>query len=221
MGQFQNVSSGSKIDCHMVQFLIDIQNANSAKADYAESYVLDRIKQVANKPSMLRDVLAAVNRRKGSREKPLKEELKTLTTSLANIDKTKHKYIELYEMEAINRMDFVSRVDELSKQAEQLTARRDELEIELASLTSSGVSLPQIQRLMRQLDSVLAKAPFEQRKLLLHSVIRRIEVTATRRVPRLDIVFDPSTQQMLSKESPSDDESEGDSLALGHVSFAL
>ena len=204
-------SKGSSV-CH----------ANSIKADYAESYVLDRIKQVANKPFMLRDVLAAVNRRKGSREKPLKDELKTLTTSVANIDKTKHKYIELYEMEAINRKDFVSRMDELNRQAEQFDVRREELEAEISSLTPSAMSLPQIQGLMRQLDSVLAKAPFEQRKLLLHSVIRRIEVTATRRVTRLDIVFDQSTQQMLSRESPSDDESEGDSTVwLRNVALTI
>ena len=125
-------SKGSSV-CH----------ANSVKADYAESYVMERIKQVASKPSVLRDILIAVKKRKGSNEKPRKDELAAIATSLTNIDKTKKKYFDLYEMDAIDHKDLSTRIEDLNKQEEQLAARREELEVESASTTPSALSLPQ------------------------------------------------------------------------------
>ena len=84
-------------------------------------------------------------------------------------------------MDAIER-DFTERMESLARQEEELLTRQEQLESELGSIAPSAVSLPVIQSLMRKVDTVIAKAPFEQRKILLHTLIRRIEVTPQRKV---------------------------------------
>ncbi len=162
-----------------------------------------------------------MQKRQGSREKPLKAELSSIASSLISLEKTKQKYFELYELDAIERHDFTSRIEEINGQVEQLVTRREHIQAELSSLTPSEVSLQQVQQAVSRLDKILSTAPYEQRKLLLHTAVKHIELAPDRKITSVLLVFDESTQKAV-KESPSDDESEGDfPLFKGRLALAI
>lgn len=177
--------------------------SNGIRQEYAEGYVLGRIKEVLKKPHILRSIVVAINNRKVNRIKPLQDELEAIRIRLAEIQNTKMKYLKLYEVEGFNQSLFSDRLSELESELDSLHARRSELEFELGGDRSETISFETVHSLISRFEQLLANSSFDQRKTLLHLVIKKITVTSDKKIDKIEMVFDEMTEQHFLRSAPS------------------
>ncbi|MBN2981090.1 hypothetical protein JW799_07180 [Cohnella algarum] len=184
-------------------------SANSIRKDDAERFVTDRIREVLVKPHILRGIVASINNRKKNRIKPLQEELEAISERIANIEEKRKKYFDLYEMDDFDRELFSGRMSELDAERDQLLTRRSEIEFELSGDNSQTVSYEQVSSLIERFEYLLQKSSFDQRKTLLHLIIQKITLNDKRRIDKIEMAFDETTEHHFLSVAPSADIAEG------------
>jgi Ogr/Delta-like zinc finger. len=167
--------------------------ANSVRADYAESFVYQRIKEVINNEQTLKDIISTMNQQRKGNTAPLQEELKHIEQKVDSIEGKREKYFILFEEELVDRETLANRLDELKAERERLLARKSEIEWELGNDNSRLVDYEYVRAILGQLDQILGKAPTEQIKSLLHLVIKQISVK-NRKIETIELNFDENTQ---------------------------
>lgn len=185
-------------------------SANSVRKDDAERAVFDRLKEVLAKPHVLRAIVKGVNDRKAGRVKPLQEELEAVRARIAEVQAKKLKYLELYEEDDVDRKLFSERLGQLESDLDRLHAKRSELELELDGDHSRPVTYEQVHSLIGRFEHLLRFSSFDQRKTLLHLIIRKITLNEKRQVDKIELVFDETTEQHFLSAAPSaDSDAEG------------
>jgi site-specific DNA recombinase len=177
--------------------------SNGLRQEYAEGYVLDRIKEVLLKPHILRPIVKAINDRKINRIKPLQDELNTVRVRLDDIQSKKLKYLELYELDQFERKLFSERLSELEKELDLLHARRSELELELDGDHSQSISYEAVRSLISRFDYLLNESSFDQRKTLLHLIINKVTVSSDKKIDKIEMIFDEMTEHHFLRAAPS------------------
>lgn len=187
-------------------------HANSVGADYAEQYVLDRIREVISEPRILQDLLETINHRKSNTIGPLKQEWQSIETKLAAIDEKRKKYFALYEEDAIDREMFVTRIDQLSDESEALLQRKAEIDHELGAENDEPITAEYIQGVLQQFDSLIQLATLEQKKSLLRLMIKEIHINEKREITSIVMTFDEQSQTLFLGVDPSAMQAEGSSF---------
>lgn len=188
-GAFQNMGSA-------------VCKSNGIRAELAEEAVFDRLKQAVVRPKVLRDVADKINGRRAGAYKPLEAELKTIEKSLDGVTAKKDKWYKLYEEDGIEREMLLSRMSDLQAEVDHLKMRQSELRAELGSHNVNPVPLAVVGTVLTQFHRLMEKSPPEQKKALLHMMIRRIEVK-DRAVASLEICMDERLQSSFLNEGPS------------------
>lgn len=184
-------------------------SANSVKAEYAESYVLNRINEVLKQPRVLKDILVAVNRKRSAGIKPKQKELEMIEHKLIQLAEKKKRVIEDFEMEAIERETLTGRLDELAAEEDLFCARRSEVKYELGECECSDVSYETVNDLLTKLDELIAQSSPEQRKTLLHMAIKEIKVNNTKTIESIELGLGKHIDKVLKQEDPSASDAEG------------
>lgn len=196
-------SKGSSV-CH----------ANSIRKLEAEQAVMDRIKNVLVKPQLLKAIVKNVNERKVSRIKPLQAELASSKTRIAKLEENKRKYLSLYEMDQIDRDLFSERLNGINGDIDDELTRKSRLELELRDDEAEPVPYELVRSLMERFDDLLRKSPFEQRKTLLHLIVKKITLDDKRRVKDVELSFNSETEKHFLSAAPS-----ADNIAEGALSL--
>ncbi|MNW32878.1 DNA-invertase hin [compost metagenome] len=189
-GRFR--SQGSSV-CH----------ANSVRKQEAEQAVTDRIREAVVNPEILQRVVHSVNKQRSTRIKPLRDELNAIQTRIAKLEGKKHKYLGLYEMDELDRDIFTDRLGSLNKELETELYRISKLKLELRDDQADPVSYELVRFLMTKFDSLLRNSPFQQRKTLLHLVVKKISLDSKRRVESVELVFNKDTENHILNTAPS------------------
>ncbi|MEK5161215.1 recombinase family protein [Paenibacillus sp. FSL R5-0527] len=189
-GRFR--SQGSSV-CH----------ANSIRKHEAEQAVTSRIREAAVNPKVLQRVVKRVNEHRSGRAKPLRDELVAIQTRISKLEEKKRKYLELYEMNDIDRNLFSERLILLNKELDIELARRSKLEVELQDDQADPVPYELVRSLMTNFDALLQNSPFQQRKTLLHLVVKKITLDSKRRVEHVELMFNEDTEKHFLSVAPS------------------
>ncbi|MCT1398093.1 recombinase family protein [Paenibacillus sp. p3-SID867] len=189
-GRFR--SQGSSV-CH----------ANSVRKDEAEKAVTERIRQAVAKPDILKKVVRSVNEHRSGRIKPLRDELAAVQARIDKLEEKKRKYLGLYEMDEIDRDLFVGRLNDLNKELDAELTLRSKLELELRDDQADPVSYESVRALMGKFDALLRHSPFQQRKTLLHLIVKKIKLDSNRRVESVELVFNDDTDKYFLSLAPS------------------
>lgn len=189
-GRFR--SQGSSV-CH----------ANSIRKDEAEKAVTERIRQAVAKPDILKKVVRSVNEHRSGRIKPLRDELAAVQARIDKLEEKKRKYLGLYEMDEIDRDLFVGRLNDLNKELDAELTLRSKLELELRDDQADPVSYESVRTLMGKFDALLRHSPFQQRKTLLHLIVKKIKLDSNRRVESVELVFNDDTDKYFLSLAPS------------------
>lgn len=187
-------SKGSSV-CH----------ANSIRKLEAEQAVMDRIKNVLVKPQLLKAIVKNVNERKVGRIKPLQEELASSKARIAKLEENKRKYLSLYEMDQIDRDLFSERLNGINGDLDDELTRKSRLELELRDDEAEPVPYELVRSLMERFDDLLRKSPFEQRKTLLHLIVKKITLDDRRRIKDVELSFNSETEKHFLSVAPSTD----------------
>ncbi len=200
-------SKGSSV-CH----------ANSIRKVEAEQAVMERVKNVLIKPQLLKAIVKGVNERKVGRIKPLQEELSGAKVRIAKLEENKRKYLSLYEMDQIDRDLFSERLNGINGDLDDELTRKSRLELELRGDEAEPVPYELVRSLMERFDDLLRKSPFEQRKTLLHLIVKKITLDDKRRVKDVKLSFNSETEKHFLSAAPSADSiSEGAFLFVGRA----
>jgi site-specific DNA recombinase len=183
--------------------------ANSVKAEYVECYVLDRLNEVLKHPRVLKDILAAVNKKRLAGIKPKRKELEIIELKLQQQAEKKRRVIDVFEMEAIDRETFTGRLDELTAEVDLLCARRSELQYELGEGDYIDVSYETVVDILSKLDELITQSSPEQKKTLLHMAIKEIKLNANKTIESIELGLGEQLETILKHEDPSAIEAEG------------
>ncbi|AIW42392.1 recombinase family protein [Paenibacillus polymyxa] len=189
-GRFR--SQGSAV-CH----------ANSVRKVEAEQAVTERIQQAVTQPDILKKVVQSVNERRSGRIKPLRDELTAVQARIDKLEEKKRKYLELYEIDDIDRDMFSERLSLLNKDLDTELTRRSKLELDLRDDQADPVSLELVHDLMAKFDALLHHSPFQQRKTLMHLIVKKITLDDKKRVCSVDLAFNEETQKHFLSLAPS------------------
>ena len=186
-------------------------HANSVRADYAENYVMMRIKKVLKHPRLLTDIVAAVNKKRVGGASDLEQELRVIESNLMKLENRKRKILEVYEFDGIDRETLSARLEELAGKTNQLQTRKTEIEHETGGEGQPEISLEQVRGLLEKLDGVLEHSTPEQQKAMLHLVIREItlveirkkggkELTKDRKIATISMTLGDELQAFLQQD---------------------
>lgn len=200
-------------------------HANSVQADYAEKHVSDRIKKAILNPNILKDIVANINNWKVNKVKPLRNELKSIEKNLDRINTRQQKHLELYEDDAIDKEIFRTRLDELTAESDKLLSRKSEIAYELEDETTQQFSYEYVHSIISLFDDLLDSASPEQKKSLLHLIIKQISINEKRKIQNIELAFSENTQKHFLEFAPSDTNSEGafalPKQKLSHQKFSI
>ncbi|WP_188066565.1 hypothetical protein [Brevibacillus brevis] len=115
----------------------------------------------------------------------------------------------MYEHGTFDKTLFSSRLQELQAEMEKYYTEKSRLEFELREDNSSPVSYERVYALISQFDKLIDGTTFEQRKMLLHMVIKKITLNKQRKIENIELIFDESTEKYFSTIDPSVNNAEG------------
>ncbi|MGO4732632.1 hypothetical protein [Paenibacillus sp. 2KB_22] len=183
----------------------------------AEQAVTDRIRQAVVNPEILQRVVRNVNEKRSGRIKPLRDELTAVQTRITSLEDKKRKYLELYEIDDIDRNMFSERLSVLNKDLDIELTRKSKLALDLRDDQADPVSYELVYSLVRNFDAVLRNSPFQQRKTLIHLIVKKITLDDRKRVGNIELVFNDETEQHFLSVAPSADMAEGAFSVCGKV----
>lgn len=165
-------------------------SANSIRKQEAEEEVFNRLAQVLSKDRILKAIVDKMNHRLATRTLPLQAELEHIRSQLEQAESRKRKYLDLFEHGNVDKSFFTGRMQEIQADLIKSRAEKSRLELELTEDNTSPVAFEQVQELIHGFHQVLAAAPFEQRKTLLHLFIKRITVNTCKKIETIELSFD-------------------------------
>lgn len=179
-------------------------NSNSVRADYAEDYILNRLKYVMSNPKVMDQIIQRTNRLKLERIGPLHEELTVLATRIEGTEATRNKYLQLYENNLIEQDMIIDRLNEILEERDNLLKRKGEIERELKQGDAKPVDAEYVQNLLQEWFSLLKAASFEQQKILLQLIIQHIEVNEDKKIEFIKLNLSEEVQQEVLSDINSD-----------------
>lgn len=117
----------------------------------------------------------------------------------------KRQYLGLYEMDDIDCDMFTERLSIPNKELDVELTHRSRLEMELRDDQAEPVSYEVVQSLMTRFDELLRQSPFQQRKTLLHLILKKITLDTKRRVESVELMFNEDTEKHFLSVVPSAD----------------
>ncbi len=184
-------------------------SANSIRKQDAELYVVDRVKEVLSEPKILKAIVKNINERKTKRIKPLQQELDHIESKITELEGRKQKYFDLYERDGLDKSMFSKRLNDINSELDQLHAKKTDLILDLREDNAEPVSYEVVRFLLQKFDKLLDTSSFDQRKMLMHLVIKQITIKDTRTIDQIEMNFDENTVHHFLTADPSATHAEG------------
>lgn len=183
-------------------------HSNGIRADYAEQYVLSRIKKVLLNKRILKDIVNNLNRKRQEIIKPLEDEIKQLNFNLDNMTKKKDRIFDLYTDGIINKEVLSERIEKITKDINELSDRKERVERELENNDSGIISYEQVKSILNDFSKLLEIASPEDQKTLLQVIIKKITIKDRKKIDSIELHFDEKIRKYFIKsregESPGD-----------------
>lgn len=184
-------------------------SANSIRKQEAEDYVVTRLKEVLSEEKILKSIVEKMNNKLRNRTQPLQQELKHITNQIEQIEAKKIRYLDLYENGQFEKTPFSSRLQELQTDLDKWYAEKSKLEYTIREDNAIIVSYKQVHALISHFDKLLESTSFEQRKTLLHLIVRKITLNQQRKIESIELNLDEGTEYHFSIINPSATSAEG------------
>ncbi|WP_341280233.1 recombinase family protein [Paenibacillus sp. FSL H8-0537] len=159
--------------------------ANSVRADYTEREIMNRVQRLLENPKLINDLTASMNGKRAINKKPLEQELQRLERELTDTNRIKDKYYKLYEEDVLEPIDLKVKINGLSETRLRLEQRHAVIQKQLIMENTSPVSAEMVRGLLASFNTIFGKISHENRKQLVHTLIKEISVTQDRKINRI------------------------------------
>ena len=152
------------------------------RKDYVEGIVLEQIRKLAFDPSQYLPAVVP-------EEDDLQRERRSLLSSLAQLERSQHRWFEAFEQDPELEATALGRIRELGEQQRTLSQRLAEVE---AQIRARGAPLDrdQIMSYLRDIPLLLDSATPDQLREIIRTLVKRVIVTPTKRAVRGNWVKD-------------------------------
>jgi site-specific DNA recombinase len=191
-------------------------HSNGVRADYAEGYVLSRIKEVVFNEKILKDIVKNLNRERKDIIIPLENEQGQLTKSLKDLEKRKNRVFELYEDGTIDKQTLAQRMKNITAEIDLQSKRRIQIQKELESNDSVKIPYDVVKNTLSNFHKLLEITAPEDKKTLLQLIISKITIKDKKDIDSIELHFDEKVQKYFinNKEGESPDDGGSSSFIL-------
>lgn len=171
--------------------------ANSIRADYAEEYVYQRIKETLINDKVLKLLVEKANKESKERILPLLQEETNLIAQMEHNKIKKEKVFELFEDGIIAKDVVASRLKTIEEESIRQNERLEEIRIKKEQSNLGEISYERIHKMVNEFQELLDKANPEKRKLLLQMAIESITIE-NRKIKVMHMHFNQSFQGIMN-----------------------
>lgn len=191
-------------------------NSNGVRAEYAEEYVLSRIKEVVFNEKILSDIVKNLNRERKDIIVPLEKEQEQLTKSLRDLENRKNRVFELYEDGTIDKQTLAQRMENIIAEIDLQSKRRIQVQKELESNDSVSIPYEVVKNTLSNFHELLEITAIEDKKTLLQLIISKIAIKNKKDIESIELHFDEKVQKYFinNKEGESSDDGDSPSFIL-------
>ncbi|WP_139251853.1 recombinase family protein [Gracilibacillus kekensis] len=184
--------------------------SNGIRTAYADEYVFNKIAQFAADDRLIHDLVQNVNSSHRKVTEPLEREFRALSDLMAGIQSKKEKALTLFEENIISKSDLKERFQKLDEEKVRLEDRIQAIQQQLGQDGKREISYEMVKVVMSNfVNSFKNSITAEQRKQLLHLLIRTISIGDDRKIETIQIQFNNDLlshfKQGEAKSSGNDD----------------
>lgn len=176
-------------------------NSNGVRAEYAEQYVLSRVKEVVLNDKILKDIVKNLNKERKNIIKPLEREVEQLTKSLKDLENRKDRVFELYEDGTVDKQTLGQRMKNITDEMELQSKRRIQVLKELESNDSGSVPYDVVKKTLINFHNLLEIADIQDKKTLLQLIISKITIKNKKDIDSIELHFDEKMQKYFINNS--------------------
>lgn len=196
-------------------------HANSIRADVAEAYVAQRLKEIVQVPEILAQLVESLNQEMVQQVKPLEQELAVIGSQYEELDRKLTNLYQAIEDDPSFSQMVRGRIVELEQQKSELTHREQTI---LAFLGNQDVqlSIADVQLIVESIDQMVQNQEKSKLKQLYGSFIKEITFDPLDKEHlEIKLLFDEKTKQIIEDSlAPSDTQSDG-AFYLPEIRFTL
>lgn len=162
--------------------------SNGVRTEYADKFVLEKLSGLATNEVLIQQVVESINRKTEQGSSPLQHEYETLKRALDSNQQKKEKVLSLYEDDLIKKADLVQRLASLNEDKERLEERLLPVEQQIGQGGTQLINFTMVKQVMQNFMSAYKESlTREQRKRLLHLLIRQITIAENRKIETIQI----------------------------------
>lgn len=148
-------------------------HANSIKAEVAEKFVADRLKEIIQQPSILEKIVSRLNEERMEQLVPLEQELATNLVEQESVNEKKQRWNDLLEVSPEMLVDVQPKISQLDSQLIMLKQREYQIGLILENRDKS-IKIEHVTQLISALDTLLEGKEKKQVKAIYRSFIKEI-----------------------------------------------
>lgn len=162
--------------------------SNGVRTDYADPHVLEKLSNIATSDVLIEQIVERINNKKERDSSPLQHEYETLKKALESNQQKKEKVLGLYEDDLIQKADLVQRLSTLNEEKERLEERLSPIELQMGQGGTQLINFSMVKQVMQNFKSAYQESlTREQRKRLMHLLIRQITINENRKIDTIQI----------------------------------
>lgn len=190
-------------------------HANGIRADYAENYVLSKIKKVAFNERTLKNIVKNLNKDRKYVIEPLQKEKEQLINVLKELDKKKDRVFGLYEDGLVDKKTLGDRIEKITEEIKIKSQRKMDIEKELENNDSGKIPYEVVKKTLSNLYNLLEIAAPEDKKVLLQLIISQITIKDKKKIDSIELHFNEKVQKyFINNNEGESSNKEGSSFIL-------
>lgn len=196
-------------------------HSNGIRADYAEKYVLLRIKKVLLNEKVLKDIVKNLNRKRQEVIKPLEAEISRINSNLESMNKKKDRIFDLYTDGIISKEVLSERIEKITNDIDELSDRKDEVTRELENNDSGSISYKTVRSIFQDFNGLLEMAPPNEQKTLLQVIIKKITIKDRKKIDSIELHFDENIRKYFIKSKEGESPGNGGSSSFSVFTLCI
>lgn len=162
--------------------------SNGVRTDYADKHVLQKLSTIATNEVLIEQIVKRINNKKEINSSPIQHEYETLKKALEANHQKKEKVLGLYEDDLIQKEDLVQRLSTLNEEKEHLEERLTPIELQMGQGGTQHINFSMVKQVMQNFKAAYKESlTREQRKRLIHLLIRQININEERQIESIQV----------------------------------
>ncbi|MGN9135197.1 recombinase family protein [Clostridium sp. HCP1S3_B4] len=176
--------------------------SNSIRCDKANKYVFDKLSRLLNNDKLINDVVRKINKKRKSNVTPLKNKISQIDNLLKRNDAKKRKIFEAYEEDLITKEELSQRKQEINNESDMLMETKKEILEELQNDYGEEISAEFVRSVLMNFNTLLENCSSrEEKKSLLHMLIKEITVDETKNIESINIKINDELLEYLKQDN--------------------